>query len=100
MNRILAIDFDGVIHDYKNPVEGKRMGLPIEGTKEALTQLFDEGNEIIVFSVWGNQEDVIGDWMEYYEIPYHSITNIKPNADIYLDDRAIRFEGWDNHKDI
>ncbi len=51
MSKILAIDFDGVIHDFKNPIEGRRMGAPIEGTKEALDKFKSKGYKIIVFTV-------------------------------------------------
>jgi hypothetical protein len=91
---ILAIDFDGVIHDYKNPVEGKRMGQPIEGTKNKLATFRMLGYTIIVHSLWGDKNGIIGEWMKYYGIPYDEITNIKPNADYYIDDRAIKFASW------
>lgn len=91
----LAIDFDGVVHDSKNPIAGRRMGAPLAGAKEALTELnFD--HKIIIFSVWakGKGAITITDWMNYYDIPFTEITNIKPQADVYLDDKAIRFTSW------
>ena len=93
---ILAIDFDGVIHDHKNPIKGRRMGAPIEGAKEALADLTHQGHKIIVHTVWGNEKgrQTIADWMKYYEIPYHDITNEKPQADVYLDDKAMHFTSW------
>lgn len=93
---IIAVDFDGVIHDYKNPIEGRRMGAPIEGTQEALVALKDDGHEIIVFCLWGHEagQETIRKFMEYYQLPYDSITNIKPKADYYIDDRAIKFINW------
>lgn len=96
-NKILAIDFDGVIHDYKNPLPGRRMGPPIEGAKEALESYAAAGHEVIVFSVWGHDAGAttIEAWMKYYKIPFHSITNIKPKADVYLDDHGQKFERWD-----
>lgn|ERR1035437_522198 len=99
--RSVAVDFDGVCHDYKNPIEGKRMGKPIEGTKEALESIRRKGYKIIIFSVWGNQPKVIKDFMKYYDLPYDLITNIKPNSEFFIDDKAIRFLNWDQTlKDI
>jgi hypothetical protein len=94
---IIAVDFDGVIHDYKNPIEGRRMGAPIAGTKEALAEFEANDHRIIIFSVWGNPagEKIIRDFMNYYELPYHEITNVKPQADLYIDDKAIRFTNWE-----
>src|ERR1035437_6959622 len=95
MNKlILAIDFDGVIHDYKHPIIGRRMGAPIEGAKEYINNLKLQGHTIIVHSVWGGNKKVIEDWMKYYGIMFDDITNIKPNADYFIDDKAIRFESW------
>ena len=91
---ILAIDFDGVVHDHKHPVQGRRMGPPIEGAQAALQSFAARGDIIIIHSVWGDQQKAIGDWMKYYEIPYDQITHIKPQADVYLDDKAIRFTRW------
>lgn len=98
---LLAIDFDGVIHDYKNPVEGRRMGPPIDGAKDALKKYMVRGDEVVIFSTWATEkgQKTIREWLHYYHIPFSSVTNIKPNADVYIDDKAIRFINWDEiHK--
>ena len=96
--KILAIDFDGVIHDFKNPLPGRRMGAPIPGTKEALQNFKANGHTIIIHSLWGDEKGTktIADFMKYYELPFDSITNIKPQADYYIDDKAIQFTSWEN----
>jgi predicted phosphatase len=94
LGKVIAVDFDGVIHDFKNPVKGRRMGAPIEGTQDALKRLRGLGWKIIIFSVWGGEPKAIKDFMDYYKLPYDSITNIKPQADVYLDDKAVRFTNW------
>lgn len=103
---ILAIDFDGVVHDFKNPVAGRRMGGPMiadsngsslfdrMGAVEAMQYLDNEGHELILHTVRGGSEQHIIDWCNYYHVPFHSITNVKPNADAYIDDKAIRFMSW------
>lgn len=92
--KVLAIDFDGVIHDFKNPLKGRRMGAPLPGAKEALIAYKQRGDTIIIHSVWGDKPKAISDFMDYYGLPFDTITNIKPNADVYLDDKAIRFINW------
>lgn len=92
----IMVDFDGVIHDYKRPIEGRRMGLPITGAKQAII-LLRERFKVVIFTVWGGTEKgkkVVSDWMEYYDIPYDEITNIKYASEYYIDDRAIRFKDW------
>lgn len=93
---ILNIDFDGVIHDYKNPIPGRFMGKPIDGAREALETLKRQGHTIVVFTVRGaesNKKHII-DFMNYYHLPFDDITNIKKYADIYLDDRGMKFLDW------
>lgn len=95
--KILAVDFDGVIHDFRNPIKGRRMGAPIAGVMEALKLLKSKRYTIVVFTVWGGTDQgqkTIADFMKYYELPYDEITNIKPNADYYIDDKAVRFADW------
>lgn len=94
MGLVLAIDFDGVVHDHTRPVPGRKMGPPMDGAKDALVRLKQNGHQIIIFSVWGDRPKVIADWMAYWEIPYDQITNVKPNADAYIDDKAIPFTSW------
>jgi len=36
------------------------------------------------------------DWLEKHQIHYDEIFFGKPNADITIDDRALRFEDWDS----
>lgn len=91
---ILAIDFDEVIHDTKNPITGRKMGAPIYGSQEALDDLHDAGHKIIIHTVRGISKAVM-DWLEYYDIPYDEITNIKPKADWYIDDKSLHFESWE-----
>lgn len=94
-NMTIAVDFDGVIHDYKNPVDGRVMGAPLPGAIAALESLQEAGFAIIILTVRGANPGYIVDWCEFYDVPYDSITDKKPNAVVYIDDRAIRHINWD-----
>ena len=91
----MQLTFDGVIHDWAHPKPGRKMGLPMPGTKEALALLKSAGYAIIIHSC--NRAQVIKDFMNYYQLPYDSIWEGqgKPVADAYLDDKAINFVYWD-----
>ena len=92
---VLAVDFDHTIQDNDHPVPGRRMGPPMPGAKEAMERLHRLGHQVIIHSC--NRSKVIADWMQYYQIPYHSIWDQpgKPVADRYIDDKGLHFESWE-----
>ena len=105
----IAIDFDGVIHSYSRGWQGGEIyDPPVEGTREALTELRAKGWKIYIFSTRTNkiyhkndnppQEERMKTYLEEHGIPYDKIWSFgKPMADIYLDDRALNFRGkWDD----
>lgn len=93
----LAVDFDGVIHNPYNVEPGYKMGKPIEGAMEALWELHNDGAIIVIHTTWADTEkkcQAIAKWCQYFKIPYDFITNQKPDCDVYLDNRALRFYNW------
>ena len=103
--RIIAVDFDGVIHEYSQGWwNGSIYDGPVNGALDALLKL-KKNFDIIIFTT---REDhgAIRQWIriqaEIYlfnteelntllELP---ITNKKPLAFAFIDDRAIRFTNW------
>ena len=95
--KILAIDFDGVIHDKLHPVPGKRMGAPYPGAQEAMQELYDARHKLIIFTTMATSlggKQAVEDWLEWYDFDYHEVTAIKPTAFVYVDDKAIRHTNW------
>lgn len=94
---IICIDFDGVIH--QRVPQGRTMGPPIEGAKEKINLLKEQGNTIVIYSNrvkdYKDTEHIM-QWLDYYEIGFDFISVTKPNADIYIDDKGYRFENWDD----
>jgi len=93
----LAVDLDDVIHDPNNVKPGYKMGVPIDGAFEALWELKRSGAIIVIHSVWAGTEQkrkAIADWLNYFKMPYDFITNIKPDCDVYIDNKGYRFENW------
>lgn len=93
----IAVDFDGVLHDHLSVIEGRKMGKDVPGAFEAMTRLREQGHTLIIYTQRaqpGIDLLYLDDWLRYYRIPYDKIALTKPDADIYLDDKAIHFESW------
>ena len=85
---ILAIDFDNTLRSLDN-------GLPMQDAAKHMGYLKKNNHFLIIHSV-RNNSNIIRDWLDLYGIPYDDITNLKPNADAYIDDKAIRFTTWED----
>jgi capsule biosynthesis phosphatase len=103
----IVIDLDGTICSIKTPEQSYADLEPLPGASGRIRELRSAGHYVIILSArnmgtcQGNMGKVmrnIGkitlDWLEKYEIEYDEIYFGKPNADIYIDDRAIRFSNW------
>lgn len=89
----LLVDFDGVIHKYRYGwMDGTAYDEPVEGAKEALENLTNQGYRIVVFST--RDERQIEQWLRANRFPAYPITNEKIPAVAIIDDRAIRFISW------
>ena len=105
--KTIAIDFDGVIHKYsKGWQNGRIYDEPVEGSLEAIFKLLEKDYRVVVFTTREFINEV-KDWiiMEMHKcknlegktfVNYKdfSVTNIKPPAIAYIDDRGIRFTNW------
>ncbi len=93
--KTIAIDFDGVLHAYSRGWEdGAIYDTSIEGSFEAL-QLLSKKFKVIVFTA-RNELLPVKKWLnDYYPTIDLEVTNRKPPAAYYIDDRAIRFDNWD-----
>lgn len=103
----IVIDLDGTICPIKGKGETYAGLIPHEGAVEKLKALKAEGHYLIIQTarnmatcesnlgkVMKNVGKVTLDWLERFEIPYDEIYFGKPNAELYIDDRAFRFDNW------
>lgn len=104
----ILIDLDGVVHKYSEGFkDGTIYDPPINGAKEAIEKLRNSGYEVFIFTARlspnsNGKEEVlkqkimIKDWLKKYGIEVDGITAEKLHAEIYVDDRGLRFNGdWD-----
>lgn len=95
-NNTIAVDFDGVIHKYsKGWHDGSIYDDPVDGAMESLIFMKNCGYRIVVFTA---REDTIGvhNWIRD-NLPLcrvDEVTNRKPLALVYIDDKGIRFTDW------
>ena len=103
--RTIAVDFDGVIADYNGYKGPGVLGAPRPDVREALRTLREEGWKIVIHTTRGEGE--VADYLKQHGVPYdefnhnsdYATQGVKPVADVYWDDRAIRYSG-DARKDL
>lgn len=86
-------DFDGVLHPYSRGYQGKGniYDPPTEECIAALNTLRAVGTRMIVCTAREPWE-IMG-WLTQYGLDWLPVTNVKPIALIYPDDRGYRFDG-------
>jgi len=91
----VAVDFDGVIHAYtKGWCGGKIYDPPVKGAREAIKKLRERGYIVIVHTACSRPVQDVMDWLVRMGIEVDAVSNIKPPAIAYIDDRGIRFTNW------
>ena len=91
-NEAICVDFDGVLAEYNGFQGEDHCGEPISGAREFLEKLISVGLEFVIFTA--RDPERVKKWFEKYSFPKpKEITNIKIPAPVYIDDRAIKFEG-------
>ena len=106
----IMLDFDQTVHKYTvGWQEGIIYDEPFEGAREGIKELRDNGHEVIIFTsrlselAQGKdgvikQKKMIEEWLKEHDIEVDGLTGEKIPAELYIDDRALRFEGtWDDN---
>lgn len=104
-NKTICIDIDGTLVHYDEWKGEEHFGGIIEGASSATHKLHEDGWYIIIYSTRANKE-LISRFLVDSKIEFDSINENpnqpenakdgKPYADIYVDDRAICFNGdWE-----
>ena len=93
----IAIDFDGVLHSYTSGWTGYQpCDAPNDGAQEFINDIISMGHKVIIFSSRASTKigkKGIEDWLDKHDFPILEITDKKPEAVLYVDDRGFRFEG-------
>lgn len=86
----IVIDFDGVIRDptTNDPMAGAEKGLLELAKNNKITVLTANNTSFAQSWLFDNMKKVVTAGV------IDKVTNIKPVADIYIDDRGIKFIDW------
>jgi capsule biosynthesis phosphatase len=103
----IAIDLDGTLCPIKGENEKYEDLLPLPGAVERLRELRAQGHYVIIMTarnmktceanvgrVMRNVGLITLSWLERHGVEYDEIHFGKPNAELYIDDRALRFGSW------
>lgn len=103
----IVIDLDGTICELKSEGESYADLAPKPGASERIAELRAAGHTVVIHTArnmattGGNVGKAVAnigkitlDWLSRHGIEYDEICFGKPNAEVYLDDRAVRFSSW------
>lgn len=98
MRETVVFDFDGVIHSYTSGWKGETVipDDPVPGIKEAIADIRAAGYEVVVVSTrCATREGLsaVRNYLWMHNIKVDAIKKEKPPAIVYIDDRAIYFDG-------
>lgn len=104
----ICVDLDGVVCQLRRPGQAYADLAPVPGAVDKLRALRAAGHYVILHTgrhmkscdgnvgkVLARQGAVTFDWLRRHGVEYDEIYFGKPWADVYLDDNAVRFAGWE-----
>lgn len=105
----IVIDLDGTICNLKQKGETYAEVKIKAGASDFIKRLRQSGHYVIIQTarnmatcesnlgkVMKNVGKTTLEWLEQNEVEYDEIYFGKPNAHLYIDDRAFRFESWND----
>ncbi len=94
--RIVSIDFDGVVSAYDGYKGENHFGEPIDGAKEFINKLIKAGFTPVIWTT--RSKSKIEKWLKDNKFPDIEVTIIKYPSTVYIDDRCVQFKG--NFKEL
>lgn len=96
--KTIVFDFDGVIHSYLSGWKGADVipDPPVKGIGEAIQKIREDGYQVVIVSTRSAKAEgkqAMKNWLSNYGIAVDGICAEKPPAIVYIDDRAICFDG-------
>ena len=96
-SKVIMIDIDGTVCSEEKTFE-RVLALPLEGAVNSVNELFKAGNTIIFWTARGwEQYRITKHWLDSHGFLYHQLLMGKPIVDLFIDDRARQFVGWNKN---
>lgn len=92
---VVAVDFDRTLHSHTSGNTAEIVDRPIPGAIDFVNLLVDAGHRVIIHTVRKSPGPAaVAGWLrdEGVKGPI-TVAAQKPDAHVFLDDRALRFEG-------
>jgi uncharacterized HAD superfamily protein len=91
-DKVICVDLDGTL------CEGEFWGtgecIPIQPMIDRVTDWYQKGAHIIIYTARQPKYfPLTQSWLMKHGVPFHGITmQMKPGADVYIDDKALNIE--------
>jgi uncharacterized HAD superfamily protein len=93
-SKVIFIDIDGTICDERKTFD-RPLAVPLFMAIEKVNELYEKGNTIVFWTARGwEQYNITKHWLLQHGFKHHQLMMGKPIADMFIDDRAIQFKGW------
>ena len=98
MRKTVVFDFDGVIHSYVSGWKGETLitDPPVKGIANEIERIREAGYEVVEVSTRCRTEEgkqAVEMYLNKHMIAVDKVMAEKPPAVVYIDDRAICFDG-------
>ncbi len=92
---VIMIDIDGTICNEGPPAE-RPHARPLDGAVDAVNRYVDEGHTVVLWTGRGWDEYLMTKkWLDDHGFRYAQLLMGKPIVNLFIDDRARQFRGWD-----
>lgn len=89
---LVAVDFDGVLHQKSPDFSDDITGDAVPGAAEGLRRLA-ERYDVVIFTA-RTKLDPVRRWLADHGMGGFAVTHEKPPAELYIDDHGFRFVSW------
>jgi hydroxymethylpyrimidine pyrophosphatase-like HAD family hydrolase len=92
---VIMIDIDGTICTEEKPFE-RPLAKILPGAVETINKYVEDGHTVVFWTGRGwDQYKITKKWLDDHGFQYAQLLMGKPIVNLFIDDRARHFEGWD-----